>query len=87
MFVYRTIEDLEQIISYAKENNVHSAAVLGGGLLGLEAAKAVKDLNVTAHIVEYAPILMARQIDQVRISLSSYITTSINMSILNFGAL
>lgn len=64
VFVYRTIEDLEAMLAYAKENNVQSAAVIGGGLLGLEAAKAVKDMNITSHIIEFAPILMCRQIDQ-----------------------
>jgi nitrite reductase (NADH) large subunit len=64
VFVYRTIEDLEAMLKYAKENNVKSAAVIGGGLLGLEAAKAVADMNVESHIIEFAPILMCRQIDQ-----------------------
>jgi len=64
VFVYRTIEDLEKMIAYADENNVKSAAVIGGGLLGLEAAKAVKDLGIKSHIIEFAPILMCRQIDQ-----------------------
>ncbi len=64
VFVYRTIEDLEAMLSYAKENNVVSAAVIGGGLLGLEAAKAVKDMGIESHIIEFAPILMCRQIDQ-----------------------
>ena len=39
VFVYRTIEDLNQIIDYAKKSK--SGAVMGGGLLGLEAAKAL----------------------------------------------
>lgn len=64
VFVYRTIEDLENMLAYAKENNVQSAAVIGGGLLGLEAAKAVKDMGITSHIIEFADILMCRQIDQ-----------------------
>jgi nitrite reductase (NADH) large subunit len=64
VFVYRTIEDLEAMLTYAKENNVKSAAVIGGGLLGLEAAKAAKDMNLESHIIEFAPILMCRQIDQ-----------------------
>jgi len=63
VFVYRTIEDLESMIAYQKQHNIKKAAVIGGGLLGLEAAKALYDLNLEAHIVEYAPILMGRQID------------------------
>lgn len=61
IFVYRTIEDLDAIISYAK--NAKKAAVIGGGLLGLEAAKALLDLNLEAHVVEFAPRLMPRQLD------------------------
>src|SRR5579871_5859044 len=61
VFVYRTIEDLERIIAYGA--TVRKAAVIGGGLLGLEAAKAVYDLGLETHIVEFAPRLMPRQID------------------------
>ncbi|UFH55046.1 nitrite reductase large subunit NirB [Spirosoma sp. KNUC1025] len=62
VFVYRTIEDLELIQSYARK--ARKGAVLGGGLLGLEAAKALLDLGLEeAHVVEFAPRLMPRQID------------------------
>lgn len=61
VFVYRTIEDLNQIIRFGSE--VKKAAVLGGGLLGLEAAKALIDLGLETHVVEVAPRLMPRQID------------------------
>lgn len=67
VFVYRTIEDLDAIMGYAKKikaNGATEAAVLGGGLLGLEAAKAVRDLGLNAHVVEFAPRLMPRQLDQ-----------------------
>jgi len=64
VFVYRTIEDLDAITKYVKDQKVTSAAVIGGGLLGLEAAKAVADLNVKSYILEHGPILMGRQIDQ-----------------------
>jgi len=61
-FVYRTIEDLEKITAAARDG-AKVGAVIGGGLLGLEAAKAVKDLGLAAHVVEFAPRLMAVQID------------------------
>ena len=67
VFVYRTIEDLDAIMSYAKKikkNGATEAAVLGGGLLGLEAAKAVYDLGLNPHVVEFAPRLMPRQLDK-----------------------
>ncbi|TLV02716.1 nitrite reductase large subunit NirB [Dyadobacter luticola] len=63
VFVYRTIEDLELIQSHAAKSK--KGAVLGGGLLGLEAAKALLDLGLQeAHVVEFAPRLMPRQIDE-----------------------
>ncbi|MFH1300896.1 MAG: nitrite reductase large subunit NirB [Planctomycetota bacterium] len=61
VFVYRTINDLELIIQYAKHSK--KAAVIGGGLLGLEAAKAALDLGLETHVLEFAPRLMPRQID------------------------
>ena len=61
VFVYRTIEDLERIIDYGAK--VKRAAVIGGGLLGLEAAKAAYDLGLDTHVVEFAPRLMPRQVD------------------------
>jgi len=67
VFVYRTIEDLEGMLAYAaklKEKNPNArAAVLGGGLLGLEAGKAVMDMGLEPHIVEFASKLMPRQLD------------------------
>ncbi len=61
VFVYRTIEDLEHIIDYSKR--VRCCAVIGGGLLGLEAAKAACDLGLDTHVIEFASRLMPRQID------------------------
>jgi nitrite reductase (NADH) large subunit len=60
-FVYRTIEDLEVITAAAARTKV--GTVIGGGLLGLEAAKALKDLGLETHIVEFAPRLMSVQLD------------------------
>jgi nitrite reductase (NADH) large subunit len=60
-FVYRTIEDLEAIRAAAARARV--GTVVGGGLLGLEAAKALKDLGLETHVVEFAPRLMTVQLD------------------------
>src|SRR2546421_3264548 len=60
-FVYRTIEDLEVITDTARRSKV--GTVIGGGLLGLEAAKALQDLGLETHIVEFASRLMAVQLD------------------------
>ncbi len=61
-FVYRTIEDLKAIEACSKKSKV--GVVIGGGLLGLEAAGALKALGVQTHVVEFAPKLMAEQLDQ-----------------------
>ncbi len=63
VFIYRTIEDLEMMRDWAKKTK--KGAVIGGGLLGLEAAKAMIDLGITdTHVIEFAPRLMPRQIDE-----------------------
>jgi len=59
--VYRTIEDLEAMTATAKESK--TGVVIGGGLLGLEAANALKNLGLETHVVEFAPQLMPTQID------------------------
>ncbi|MEC7118730.1 MAG: nitrite reductase large subunit NirB [Pseudomonadota bacterium] len=59
--VYRTIDDLEKMKTAAARGTV--GVVVGGGLLGLEAAKALRDLGLETHVVEFAPRLMAVQID------------------------
>ncbi len=61
-FVYRTIEDLEAIMAAGQQARV--GAVVGGGLLGLEAAKALRDMGLETHVVEFAPRLMAVQVDE-----------------------
>jgi nitrite reductase (NADH) large subunit len=61
VFVYRNIEDLEGMIGYARTSK--RAVVIGGGLLGLEAAKAAYDLGQETHVLEMAPFLMPAQLD------------------------
>ncbi|MGL1933457.1 MAG: nitrite reductase large subunit NirB [Fibrobacterales bacterium] len=61
VYVYRNIADLENIEEFAKK--AESAAVIGGGLLGLEAAKSFKDLGVTTHIINNGTKMMPRQLD------------------------
>jgi nitrite reductase (NADH) large subunit len=61
VFVYRTVDDVEAIRAHVGARR--RAVVIGGGLLGLEAARAVVDLGLEVDIVEAAPRLMARQLD------------------------
>jgi len=61
VFVYRTIEDLDAILAWS--STARRAAVIGGGLLGLEAARAVQAMGLETHVLETAPRLMPRQLD------------------------
>ncbi|MDD0811593.1 nitrite reductase large subunit NirB [Curvibacter sp. RS43] len=61
-FVYRTIEDLEAMTACGAR--AKTGVVVGGGLLGLECAKALRDLGLQTHVVEFAPRLMAVQVDE-----------------------
>ncbi|MGE8366133.1 FAD-dependent oxidoreductase, partial [Cupriavidus sp.] len=60
-FVYRTIEDLEAMQECGARSKI--GVVIGGGLLGLECAKALRDMGLQTHVVEFAPRLMAVQVD------------------------
>jgi nitrite reductase (NADH) large subunit len=62
-FVYRTLDDVLAIEQYAKR--AKTGIVIGGGLLGLEAARALKELGLKTTVVEFAPRLMPMQIDSV----------------------
>ncbi|WP_318839292.1 nitrite reductase large subunit NirB [Actinomadura montaniterrae] len=62
VFVYRTIDDLDAIREYARGRE--TGAVVGGGLLGLEAARAIQGLGLRSGVVEVAPWLMPRQLDE-----------------------
>lgn len=60
--VYRTLDDLASIKACAEQGRV--GVVVGGGLLGLEAANALKHLGLQTHVVEFAPRLMGVQLDE-----------------------
>ena len=59
-FVYRTIDDLEAIAADGRPADVVRGVVVGGGLLGLEAANALRLLGLETHVVEFAARLMPR---------------------------
>jgi nitrite reductase (NADH) large subunit len=56
VFVFRTLEDCAAIAAYAQHRR--TAVVLGGGLLGLEAARGLHAHNLDVTVVEAAPYLM-----------------------------
>ncbi|SDV48772.1 nitrite reductase large subunit NirB [Chitinasiproducens palmae] len=60
-FTYRTVDDL--LAMQAHGATARSGVVVGGGLLGLECAKALRDMGLETHVVEFAPRLMAVQVD------------------------
>ncbi len=60
-FVYRTIEDLQAMQASGARSK--SGVVVGGGLLGLECAKALRDMGLETHVVEFASRLMTVQVD------------------------
>jgi nitrite reductase (NADH) large subunit len=72
VFVYRTIDDLDALRVYSadrtrrarREHRIAGGAVVGGGLLGLEAARALQGLGLDTHVIEVAPRLMPRQLDE-----------------------
>lgn len=65
VFVYRTIEDLEKLITYSATTKGKIGAVVGGGLLGLEAAKAMMDLEEFSKVklIERNRWVLSRQLD------------------------
>src|SRR5689334_16840628 len=66
--VYRTLDDLDAIRADAERarraGHPQGGVVIGGGLLGLEAANALRSFGLHAHVVEMAPRLMAQQLDE-----------------------
>jgi nitrite reductase (NADH) large subunit len=67
-FVYRTVDDVAELRAYVGQRDRRlrrpvRGAVVGGGLLGLEAAGALQALGVTTTVVEFAPRLMSLQVD------------------------
>ena len=62
ILTYRTFSDLVKIRNASKD--ARRVAILGGGLLGLEAARACQELGLSTHVLEMAQYLMPRQLDQ-----------------------
>ncbi|MBO1336471.1 nitrite reductase large subunit NirB [Streptomyces sp. VRA16 Mangrove soil] len=62
-FTYRTLYDVESLTEYAAREDTRTGVVIGGGLLGLEAAGALRTLGLDTHVVEFAPRLMPLQVD------------------------
>ncbi|MCV7409958.1 nitrite reductase large subunit NirB [Mycobacterium florentinum] len=83
--VYRTLDDLDAIRAAAEcaRDDGHNAAgvVIGGGLLGLEAANALRQFGLETHVVEMMPRLMAQQIDEAGGALLARMVTELGISV------
>ncbi|OLF10919.1 nitrite reductase large subunit [Actinophytocola xinjiangensis] len=81
--VYRTLDDLDGIREYAARvpHGRRAALVVGGGLLGLEAAKALRDLGLSPHVVELAPWLMPLQVDEGGGALLRRLITALDVTV------
>lgn len=63
VFTLRNIDNALEIRDYIKSNNVKKAVIIGGGLLGLELARQIKNCNLDTTVVEFFPRLLPRQLD------------------------
>ncbi len=83
--VYRTLDDLDEIrtdvTAALAAGHTDQAVVIGGGLLGLEAANALRGFGMRAHIVEMAPRLMAQQIDDAGGALLQRMITALDIDV------
>jgi nitrite reductase (NADH) large subunit len=79
--VYRTLDDLDAIRADALRavdgGRAPAGVVIGGGLLGLEAANALRQFGLETHVVEMAPRLMAQQLDEAGGALLSRMITEL----------
>ncbi|MQA01764.1 MAG: nitrite reductase large subunit [Streptosporangiales bacterium] len=78
-FVYRTIDDLDAI--QAAADGARRGVVVGGGLLGLEAANALVALGLETHVVEFASRLMPMQVDEGGGALLGRIVTELGVTV------
>jgi nitrite reductase (NADH) large subunit len=63
VFALRTIDGALEIRDYIKNNDIKKAVIIGGGLLGLELAKQIKDYGLETIVVEFFPRLLPKQLD------------------------
>ena len=83
--VYRTLDDLDAIRADAQRTleagRTAAGVVIGGGLLGLEAANALRQFGLQTHVVEMMPRLMAQQIDEAGGALLARMITELGIAV------
>jgi nitrite reductase (NADH) large subunit len=62
VFVFRTLDDCREIAEYASRTKGR-AAILGGGLLGLEAARGLQNYGLSVDVIHRSNHLMNHQLD------------------------
>lgn len=81
-FVYRTLDDLDRIRARADAAGPGAVGVVvGGGLLGLEAANALQKMGMKPHVVEFAPRLMPLQVDEGGGALLARLVTDLGLTV------
>jgi nitrite reductase (NADH) large subunit len=82
--VYRTLGDLDAIradVERATDAGVTGGVVIGGGLLGLEAANALRGFGLHPHVVERSPRLMNQQLDMAGGALLERMVSQLGISV------
>lgn len=83
--VYRTLDDLDAIRADAQRalqaGHARAGVVIGGGLLGLEAANALRQFGLHTHVVEMMPRLMAQQVDEAGGALLARMITELGIAV------
>ncbi|MBB4853307.1 nitrite reductase (NADH) large subunit [Mycobacteroides chelonae] len=80
-FVYRTMDDLDAIKAAADKSPGSAGVVIGGGLLGLEAANALRLMGLAPHVVELNPRLMHLQVDEGGGALLTRLVTDLGLTV------
>lgn len=80
-FVYRTMDDLDAIKAVADKSPGAAGVVIGGGLLGLEAANALRLMGLAPHVVELNPRLMHLQVDEGGGALLTRLVTDLGLTV------
>ncbi len=79
VFTYRNISDVLKIRSFARDKK--KAAVIGGGLLGLETAKALTERGMKVSVIEHNSRLLPRQLDEEGAALIKYFVEKIGIEV------
>ncbi|MFA7662198.1 MAG: FAD-dependent oxidoreductase [Anaerovoracaceae bacterium] len=63
VFTIRTLQDVENLKDYLK-TGVKTAAVIGGGVLGLESASELNEEGIQVTVIQRSEVIMGKQLDE-----------------------